>query len=88
MRDQPCLNADFGYWTRRLAAASTIVPPNLVLAESAVRSSSGMRVRAEGAAEAVTPVDVQMGESIWVGDRFGQRREWPEAGAYRWRRSR
>src|SRR4051812_14399032 len=34
--------------------------------------SSGVFVLMEEAAEAVTSVDVQLGESAWVGDRFGQ----------------
>jgi hypothetical protein len=31
----------------------------------------------EDPAEAVTSVDVQLGEPVGVGDRFGQRGEWP-----------
>jgi hypothetical protein len=34
-------------------------------------------VLAENAAEAVASVDVQVGEPVWVGDRFGQLGEWP-----------
>jgi hypothetical protein len=36
-----------------------------------------MLVLVEDAAEAVTSVDVQMGNPVRIGDRFGQRREWP-----------
>ncbi len=35
-----------------------------------------MLVRAENAAEAVASMDVQLGEPIRVGNRFGQRGEW------------
>ena len=36
-----------------------------------------MSVFVEDAAEAVTSVDVQVGQPARIGDRFGQRREWP-----------
>jgi hypothetical protein len=36
-----------------------------------------MLVLAEDTAEAVASVDVQVGEPVLVGDRFGQRGEWP-----------
>ncbi|WP_018830730.1 hypothetical protein [Salinispora tropica] len=36
-----------------------------------------MFVLVEDAAEAVTSVDVQVDETVRVGDRFGQWREWP-----------
>jgi hypothetical protein len=36
-----------------------------------------MLVLVEDAAEAVTSVDRQMGNPVRIGDRFGQRREWP-----------
>jgi hypothetical protein len=39
-----------------------------------------MVVFVEEAAEAVTPMDVQVGEPVWIGDRFGQRREWSGVG--------
>ena len=39
-----------------------------------------MFVLVEDAAEAVTSVDVQVGEPVRVGDRFGQRRERPGVG--------
>jgi hypothetical protein len=34
----------------------------------------------EEAAEAVTAVDVQVGEPVWTGDQFGQRCQWPDVG--------
>jgi hypothetical protein len=37
-------------------------------------------VLAEDAAEAVTSVDVEVGEPVRVGDRFGQWDEWPGVG--------
>ena len=36
-----------------------------------------MFVLMQDAAEAVTSVDVQVGESVRVGDQFGQRCQWP-----------
>jgi hypothetical protein len=39
-----------------------------------------MIVFLEDAAEAVTSVDVQVGEPVRVGDRFGQRCEWSGVG--------
>ena len=39
-----------------------------------------MFVLVEDAAETVTSMDVQVGEPVRVGDRFGQWREWPDVG--------
>jgi hypothetical protein len=39
-----------------------------------------MFVLAEHAAEAVTSMDVQVGESVRIADRLGQRREWSGVG--------
>jgi hypothetical protein len=37
-------------------------------------------VLVQDAAEAVAAVDVQVREAVRVGDRFGERREWPGIG--------
>src|SRR5439155_24174004 len=42
--------------------------------------SGGVLVLAENAAEAVTSMDVEVGEPVRVGDRFGQRGEWSGVG--------
>jgi hypothetical protein len=42
--------------------------------------SGSVFVLVQHATEAVTAVDVQAGEPVWIGDRFGQRGEWPGVG--------
>jgi hypothetical protein len=42
--------------------------------------SRGMFVLVEGAAEAIKSADVESGKLVRIGDRFGQRLEWPGVG--------
>lgn len=42
--------------------------------------SGSMFVFVEDASEAVVSVDVQVGEPVRIGDRFGQRCQWPDVG--------